>query len=102
MGPAPPSASDRAPGPLLSAPAPRHEVPMAKHPEPAVLRQPASLQPVSQPEPRGRTPTRQERSRISAQNDIDAAPAQGGYNFQKIQDDRFEHYKRPASRERSQ
>ena len=27
--------------------------------------------------------------------------AQPGYNFQKIMDDRFEHYKRPPSRERS-
>jgi len=102
--PPPPSASDRPPalGPLLSAPAPRNEVPQASHPDPAVLRQPQSLQPVAQPEPRGRTPTRQERSRLSAQNDNGAAPAAGGYNFQKIMDDRFEHYKRPASRERSQ
>merc|ERR550532_57203 len=99
----PPSASDRpAPGPLLSAPPPRTEVPQASHPDPAVLRQPQSLQPVAQPEPRGRTPTRQERSRLSAQNDNGAAPAAGGYNFLKIMDDRFEHYKRPASRERSQ
>merc|ERR1719222_419946 len=52
----PPSASDRpAPGPLLSAPPPRTEVPQASHPDPAVLRQPQSLQPVAQPEPRGRT-----------------------------------------------
>merc|ERR1712117_681143 len=50
---------------------------------------------------RGRTPTRQERSRLSAQNDIAGAPPAGGYNFQKIMDDRFEHYKRPPSRERS-
>merc|ERR550539_1711001 len=101
----PPSASDRpslSQGPLLSAPLPRTEVPQASHPDPAVLRQPQSLQPVAQPEPRGRTPTRQERSRLSAQNDNGAAPAAGGYNFQKIMDDRFEHYKRPASRERSQ
>merc|ERR1719412_687663 len=101
----PPSASDRPSAPtipLLSAPAPRNEVPQASHPDPAVLRQPQSLQPVAQPEPRGRTPTRQERSRLTAQNDNGAAPAAGGYNFQKIMDDRFEHYKRPASRERSQ
>merc|ERR1719385_91791 len=99
----PPSASDRpAPGPLLSAPPPRTEVAQASQPDPAVLRQPQSLQPVAQPEPRGRTPTRQERSRLTAQNDNGAAPAAGGYNFQKIMDDRFEHYKRPASRERSQ
>ena len=72
----PPSASDRpAPGPLLSAPPPRTEVAQASQPDPAVLRQPQSLQvspshlihtltspsvqPVAQPEPRGRTPTRQ-------------------------------------------
>ena len=30
-----------------------------------------------------------------------AGGAEGGYNFQRIMDDRFEHYKRPASRERS-
>jgi len=94
------SDTSRAPGPLLSAPVPREEVNQPHHPDPAVLRQPASLQPVAQPEPRGRTPTRQERSRLSAQNDT-AAPQAGGYNFQKIMDDRFEHYKRPASRERS-
>ena len=29
------------------------------------------------------------------------AGAAGGYNFQRIMDDHFEHYKRPASRERS-
>merc|ERR1719191_985542 len=101
----PPSASHRPSAPtipLLSAAAPRTEVPQASHPDPAVLRQPQSLQPVAQPEPRGRTPTRQERSRLTAQNDNGAAPAAGGYNFQKIMDDRFEHYKRPASRERSQ
>jgi len=100
----PPSASDRAPAaPKLSAPAPRAEVPMPREPEPAALAQPVSLQPVGQPaDHRGRTPTRQERSRITAaQNEISAAPPAGGYNFQKIMDDRFEHYKRPASRERS-
>jgi len=95
--PAPPSDRAPAPGPLLAAPPPRQEVRSPAHPEPAVLRQPASLQPVAQPERRGRTPTRQER--LTAQEP--AAPA-GGYNFQKIMDDRFEHYKRPASRERSQ
>merc|ERR1719297_626350 len=98
----PPSASDRPSAPtipLLSAPAPRTEVPQASHPDPAVLRQPQSLQPVAQPEPRGRTPTRQERSRLTAQNDNGAAPAAGGYNFQKIMDDRFEHYRgRPRGR----
>jgi len=104
-GPAGGAPSDRAPGPLLSAPQPRPEVNKPTIAEPAVLRQPTSLQPCAQPEPRGRTPTRQERSRLSAQNDAissaTGAPAAGGYNFQKIMDDRFEHYKRPASRERS-
>ena len=79
----PPSASDRPSAPtrpLLSAPAPRTEVPQASQPDPAVLRQPQSLQvkprspaqprtypflqPVAQPEPRGRTPTRQVSLRI--------------------------------------
>merc|ERR1712236_190945 len=69
-------------------------------PDPSVMRQPHTLQ-VSEAAARGRTPTRQERSRLSAQNDIAGAPPAGGYNFQKIMDDRFEHYKRPPSRERS-
>ena len=50
---------------------------------------------------RGRTPTRQERTRAQAAVNDQAAAAGGGYNFQKIMDDRFEHYKRPPSRERS-
>jgi hypothetical protein len=29
------------------------------------------------------------------------AEASGGYNFQRVMDDHFEHYKRPPSRERS-
>merc|ERR1719445_2431116 len=108
---APPPAPAPAPAPKpmpiqpptkAAPPPPPTEVAQASQPDPAVLRQPQSLQPVAQPEPRGRTPTRQERSRLTAQNDNGAAPAAGGYNFQKIMDDRFEHYKRPASRERSQ
>merc|ERR1719429_1072097 len=88
------------------APPPRQDVVTPSQPDPTVLRQPASLQ-ISEPA-RGRTPTRQERSR-AAQPSEPLAPAppaaggggQGGYNFQKIMDDRFEHYKRPPSRERS-
>ena len=85
--------------PLLSAPPPRAEVHQQPQlAEPGALRQPHSLQ-VSEAGARGRegrTPTRQER-----QQNNTAAASQGGYNFQKIMDDRFEHYKRPASRERS-
>ena len=46
-------------------------------------------------------------ARAPAQAYGDTAPAGGGggavggYNFQRIMDDHFEHYKRPASRERS-
>lgn len=83
-------------------------------PEPSVLRQPDTLQ-ISEPA-RGRTPTRQERSKMMnamqgntlQTNSQSGFPLQGngtgqvgGYNFQKIMDDRFEHYKRPPSRERS-
>ena len=103
--------TSRDPAPLLSAPPPRADLAPPSLPDPTVLRQPASLQPVGgggvDSLGRGRTPTRQERSRQAPQltaapqsNDIAAAPA-GGYNFQKIMDDRFEHYKRPPSRERS-
>ena len=103
--------TSRDPAPLLSAPPPRADLAPPSLPDPTVLRQPASLQPVggggADSLGRGRTPTRQERSRQAPQltaapqsNDIAAAPA-GGYNFQKIMDDRFEHYKRPPSRERS-
>merc|ERR1712098_725546 len=45
--------------------------------------------------------TRQERSRAAAPGQTNDVAAAGGYNFQKIMDDRFEHYKRPPSRERS-
>merc|ERR1719499_2602277 len=87
--------------PTIAAPPPRTEVPQPQFPDPSVMRQPHTLQ-VSEPAAsRGRTPTRQERSRLSAQNDIAGPPPTGGYNFQKIMDDRFEHYKRPPSRERS-
>lgn len=75
---------------------------------------PDTLQ-ISEPA-RGRTPTRQERSKMMNAmqgNPLQANPPSGyalqgngtgqagGYNFQKIMDDRFEHYKRPPSRERS-
>jgi junctophilin len=86
--------------PALAAPTMRLEPEMPSFPDPSVLRQPNTLQ-ISEQISRGRTPTRQERSRMgAAQNDIGASQA-GGYNFQKIMDDRFEHYKRPPSRERS-
>jgi len=87
--------------PTLSAPNPRTEVPNPHFPDPSVTRQPNNLQVSEQAAARGRTPTRHERSRLSAQNDIAGPPPAGGYNFQKIMDDRFEHYKRPPSRERS-
>ena len=135
----PPSASDRpAPGPLLSAPPPRTEVAQASQPDPAVLRQPQSLQVSpsyliqsltspcaacgsartsrSHPNPAGelhilqrtfQTRLFQERSRLTAQNDNGAAPAAGGYNFQKIMDDRLvkeplkadKHLVKPPSRQ---
>jgi len=79
--------------PLLAAPAPRPADPALRAPDPAVLRQPSSLAQVDVRDSRGRTPTRVERTRHNE--------TAGGYNFQKIMDDRFEHYKRPASRERS-
>jgi len=87
--------------PTLAAPPPRTEVPQPQFPDPSVMRQPHTLQVSEGAASRGRTPTRQERSRLSAQNDIAGPPPAGGYNFQKIMDDRFEHYKRPPSRERS-
>merc|ERR1719187_721493 len=89
--------------PILSAPPPRLEPEVPAFPDPAVLRQPNSLQ-ISEQLARGRTPTRQERARMAAaaQNEGGGGfQAGGGYNFQKIMDDRFEHYKRPPSRERS-
>ena len=86
--------------PMLAAPTMRLEPEVPSFPDPSVLRQPNTLQ-ISEQISRGRTPTRQERSRMGAQNDIGASQAGGGYNFQKIMDDRFEHYKRPPSRERS-
>jgi len=88
--------------PVLKAPPPRVDPPTQSYPDPNVMRQPATLTPCA-PQMRGRTPTRQERARLSANPEPApiGPPAQGGYNFQKIMDDRFEHYKRPASRERS-
>jgi len=101
----PPPVSPAVPAPLISAPAPRNDMTMPSVPDPTVLRQPATLAPsdAGMMASRGRTPTRQERSRATAQsNEVAAAgSAAGGYNFQKIMDDRFEHYKRPPSRERS-
>jgi len=94
--------------PMFGAPPPvRLEPEPPSFPDPAVLRQPNTLQISEQMAARGRTPTRAERAsaRLAAQNEIAAAAggsqAGGGYNFQKIMDDRFEHYKRPPSRERS-
>jgi len=100
---APPKVTKMGAAPSIAAPPPRTEVPQPQFPDPSVMRQPHTLQ-VSEPaaaSSRGRTPTRQERSRLSAQNDNAGPPPAGGYNFQKIMDDRFEHYKRPPSRERS-
>ena len=64
--------------------------------------------------PRGRSPAQQPFQSFSGGNSINAmkgntvvsanvgmAEATGGYNFNRIMDDHFEHYKRPASRERS-
>jgi len=101
--PAQPKVNKMGAAPTIAAPPPRTEVPQPQFPDPSVMRQPHTLQ-VSEPAAsRGRTPTRQERSRLSAQNDTAGSgpPPAGGYNFQKIMDDRFEHYKRPPSRERS-
>merc|ERR1711892_1616354 len=99
--PAQPPVNKMGAAPTLAAPNPRTEVPHPQFPDPSVLRQPNTLQVSEQAAARGRTPTGQERSRLSAQNDIAGPPPAGGYNFQKIMDDRFEHYKRPPSRERS-
>jgi len=88
--------------PLITAPAPRLEPEPPSFPDPAVLRQPNTLQ-ISEQVARGRTPTRQERAaRLGSNNDFGGSQATtGSFNFQKIMDDRFEHYKRPPSRERS-
>merc|ERR1719270_2894992 len=102
--PPPPLSPVPAPAPLISAPPPRNDMTMPSVPDPTVLRQPSTLAPsdAAVMTSRGRTPTRQERSRATAQsNEVAAGSAAGGYNFQKIMDDRFEHYKRPPSRERS-
>merc|ERR1712106_1063096 len=86
--PAPPQVNKMGAAPTLAAPLPRTEVPQPQFPDPSVMRQPHTLQVSEQAAARGRTPTRQERSRLSAQNDIAGAPPAGGYNFQKIMDDR--------------
>jgi len=96
--PFPPAAS---PAPLLTAPPPRPDLSQPSLPEPSVMRQPQALTPLHPAPARGRTPTRQERARQALGGEQAAAGAGGGYNFQKIMDDRFEHYKRPPSRERS-
>merc|ERR1711970_1238296 len=87
--PAPPPVNKMGAAPTLTAPAPRTEAPNPQFPDPSVLRQPNTLQVSEQAAARGRTPTRQERSRLSAQNDIAGPPPAGGYNFQKIMDDRY-------------
>jgi hypothetical protein len=109
--------------PILAPPPPRMDPQVPSFPDPAVLRQPHTLQ-INEPPPthRGRTPTRQERNNnnntrlATAISDFGGGASNsdlggplppsssqpgGGYNFQKIMDDRFEHYKRPPSRERS-
>jgi len=98
---------------MITAPAPRLELEQPSFPDPAVLRQPNTLQISEQhaaSAARGRTPTRQERAGAGAARlgsaDFGGGSQAGGsgggsFNFQKIMDDRFEHYKRPPSRERS-
>merc|ERR1719474_810440 len=100
------------PKPVVPAPSPQPPPPVKPVPSrapPKALSPPLTSEPPRQssnmsdiqraPEPQvnkmGAAPT------LSAQNDIAGAPPAGGYNFQKIMDDRFEHYKRPPSRERS-
>ena len=66
--------------------------------------------------PRGRSPAQQQQTFQSfggggafnpmkgntvGSGNVGMAEATGGYNFNRIMDDHFEHYKRPASRERS-
>merc|ERR1719378_819269 len=65
--PGPPPLSPLAPPPLLTAPPPRNDVTTPTQPDPTVMRQPTSLA-VSDAGAslRGRTPTRQERSRAAA------------------------------------
>jgi len=90
--------------PLITAPTPRLETEAPSFPDPAILRQPNTLQISEQLQSRGRTPTRQERSRLGSNNEFGGSQvgaAGASFNFQKIMDDRFEHYKRPPSRERS-
>jgi len=70
----------------------------------------ASLQVAPQAAPRGRSPAQQPfqsfggntmKGNTIAPPNVGGAEASGGYNFNRIMDDHFEHYKRPASRERS-
>jgi len=84
---------------VISPPPAPHQEPEPPLPA-ALLRQPDTLQ-ISEQSGRGRTPTRQERAKQMFTQQGNGLPQVGGYNFQKIMDDRFEHYKRPPSRERS-
>ena len=101
---------------MISPPVPRLDPDRSAvpaYPDPAVLRQPATLQMSEHAQAlnRGRSSSRQERgigSRMGSNADFGGGQQlqqqqqqQPGFNFQKIMDDRFEHYKRPPSRERS-
>jgi len=105
---------------MIAPPAPRKSdvCSVPAYPDPAVLRQPNTLQISEQHQPlnRGRSSSRQERSMMGSQAEFGggaALPPQGAsqqqqqpgaannFNFQKIMDDRYEHYKRPPSRDRS-
>jgi len=103
--PAPQTNSGPAP-PIISAPPPRLHPEQPAYPEPAVFRQPNTLQ-ISEQVNRGRTPTRQDRARMNSNagsgsaNGMEAGGGGSQITFNKIMDDRFEHYKRPPSRERS-
>merc|ERR1719462_448564 len=110
--PAIPSKSEIAPNrvsaPAIPTPAPHTNSGPAPpaYPEPAVFRQPNTLQ-ISEQVNRGRTPTRQDCARMNSNagsgsaNGMEAGGGGSQITFNKIMDDRFEHYKRPPSRERS-
>ena len=55
------------------------------------------LQAAPQPPARGRSPAKP----LQPSGNIGMAEATGGYNYNRIMEDHFDHYKRPASRERS-
>jgi len=102
---------------ITAPPLPRLHPEPPSFPEPAIFRQPNTLQISEQQINRGRTPTRQDRARMNStsnninnnssssnnNNNNNGMEAAGGsqMTFHKIMDDRFEHYKRPPSRERS-